>query len=466
MSAPGCCRRTHTDVVAAVPGGRGFCAVNGEAPRDGRYYIGLRPGTGAATSDGARKNGSCQKLSHSWPGRFTLLRAMKLKLRPVFNEPSWVIETKQVTAAITRVGGMIAPVHFNCDRRPIQPYHIAPWWNEQVPADTLPLLRILRGDFFCMPFGHNTRPFRGENHPVHGEVANNAWQFVEQRRTGKGVCLRARMKIKARPGTVEKRVALVAGHNIVYQQHVITGMRGPMCVAHHPNIAFPDRPASGKIVLAPFLFGATSPTMVETPEQGSYTFLKNGVEFHDLRCVPTLWGTMADLSVYPNYRGFMDLALMVTNPKLRFGWSSITFPREGYVWFTLRDPQTLKATLFWRSNGGRWADIWRGRHVNCLGIEDVTWYHGSSIGDCLKPNPMSRRGIKPYLELDPKRPTAINYIQGCVPVPKGFAEVKTIEVVSDDALVLHGNGGRSVRVPCATSFVHTGKLADLIEGGE
>jgi hypothetical protein len=75
---------------------------------------------------------------------------------------------------------------------------------------------------------------------------------------------------------------------------------------------------------------------------------------------------------------------------------------------------------------------------------------------------MSKRGIAPYLELDAKRPTVINYIQGCVPVPRGFSELKDIEVASDRELVIKGNNGKSVRVPCATSFVHSGVLADLI----
>jgi len=387
---------------------------------------------------------------------------MNARLRSVFCQPSWILQTRQVSAAVTRLGGHIAPVYFNRDRRAIQPYHIAPWWNEKLPAEYLPVLKVLRGDFFCLPFGNNTKPFRGENHLAHGEPPNKPWTFVAQRRTGNGVCLHLKMKVKVRPGIVDKRVALVTGHNVVYQQHVVSGMTGPMNVAHHPNIQFPDRPECGKIVLSPFLFGCTSPEPVETPSQGSYIFLKNNVEFHDLRRVPTIWGTMADLSVYPNYRGYMDLALMINNPKDTFAWSSITFPREGYMWFSLKDPKVLKATMFWRSNGGRWADIWRGRHINCLGIEDVTWYYGANLESCLKPNPMSKRGIKPYLTMDPKRPTVINYIQGCVPVPKGFAEAKTIEVVGNDAIVIHGNAGKPIHVPCATSFVHSGRLADLI----
>lgn len=385
-----------------------------------------------------------------------------MKLRKIYNEWSWVLQTRQVRAAITRMGGHLAPVYFNRDRRALQPYHIAPWWNESVPANVPPLLRVLRGDFFCAPFGHNVAPFRGEQHPLHGEVANRAWQFVNCTRTGRGTCLHLKMNVKVRPGRVDKRVALVAGHNIVYQQHTLSGMSGPMLVGHHPNIQFPAEPESGNIRLSPFLFGRTSPYPTEDPAQGGYPFLKNNVEFHNLRRVPTIWGTTADLSVYPNYRGFCDLALMINDPARKFGWSSITFPREGYVWFTLKDPRLLKATLMWRSNGGLWSSILRGRHLGCLGIEDVTWYFAESLGESLKPNPMNRRGIHSYLTLHPKRPTVINYIQGCVPIPKGFAAVKDLEVVSDDELVIHGHGGKSVRVPCATSFIHSGKLADLI----
>jgi hypothetical protein len=48
------------------------------------------------------------------------------------------------------------------------------WENPGIPA----ILQVLRGDFFCLPFGGNTRSFRGENHPPHGETANARWTCV------------------------------------------------------------------------------------------------------------------------------------------------------------------------------------------------------------------------------------------------------------------------------------------------
>src|SRR6185295_4729405 len=115
-------------------------------------------------------------------GPTTNWREIAMKLKTVFNEPSWVLQTKQVSAAITQAGGHIAPVYFNRDRRAIQPYHIAPWWNEKTPVDLPPILRVLRGDFFCAPFGHNVKAFGKEKHPLHGETANKPWQLVEHRR--------------------------------------------------------------------------------------------------------------------------------------------------------------------------------------------------------------------------------------------------------------------------------------------
>ena len=42
--------------------------------------------------------------------------------------------------------------------------------GERIDRSQPPVIRVLRGDFFCMPFGGNEGSFRGERHLVHGEV--------------------------------------------------------------------------------------------------------------------------------------------------------------------------------------------------------------------------------------------------------------------------------------------------------
>src|SRR5437764_1536135 len=103
------------------------------------------------------------------------------KLRSVLGQRSWRVASRRVEAFVTRTGGHLAPVVFDRRGRKIAPLSIAPWANETLDTKTPPIIRVLRGDFFCMPFGGNATPFRAaergkaERHPIHGETANSNW---------------------------------------------------------------------------------------------------------------------------------------------------------------------------------------------------------------------------------------------------------------------------------------------------
>jgi hypothetical protein len=52
---------------------------------------------------------------------------------------------------------MLAPVRFDLpDGRSVQPMHIPPWANENRSPDLPPILRGLRGEWPCVPFGAGT----------------------------------------------------------------------------------------------------------------------------------------------------------------------------------------------------------------------------------------------------------------------------------------------------------------------
>ena len=106
-----------------------------------------------------------------------------LALKNVLGQPSWTIMSSDVKLSVTRAGGQVAPVVFDRCERKIEPYSVAPWHDEQVSADLPRLLKVLRGDFFCMPFGIDEKPYRGEQHPLHGETANQSWSFVSHDKT-------------------------------------------------------------------------------------------------------------------------------------------------------------------------------------------------------------------------------------------------------------------------------------------
>src|SRR5512137_359220 len=101
----------------------------------------------------------------------------QVKKQLVYGQPSWRLASTEVEAYVTELGGHLGPVTFDRKGRKLQPYSVAPWAEEGAAASPLPILRVLRGDFFCLPFGGNATPYRREKHPVHGETANARWQF-------------------------------------------------------------------------------------------------------------------------------------------------------------------------------------------------------------------------------------------------------------------------------------------------
>jgi len=314
---------------------------------------------------------------------------------------------------------------------------------------------VLRGDFFCLPFGGNTEPFRGERHAVHGETANRKWRFEGLERKSGCATLHLSMKASIRRGRVDKRITLLDGHNAIYCQHIVSGMNGPMNFGHHATLKFPDQPGSGVLTHSPIQFGMIPPDAPENPETFGYSILKPGAKFSQLRRVPTITGQWADLSRYPARRGFEDIALLATKPVSPFAWIAVTFPAEGYVWFALKDPRMLRQTLLWHSNGGRHYAPWNGRHLNVLGIEDLTSFFAYGLAQSARPNQLTTLGLQTCLNLTPRKPLKVNYIMAVAIVPHGFNDTQRV-IPTRNGVKLISSAGKFVTVPLHTDFVQTG----------
>ena len=347
-----------------------------------------------------------------------------------------MIAAKSVSASITRAGGHVGPVAFTNGRKRIVPMAVAPWHNEMLPKDTPPIIRVLRGDFFCMPFGGNTTAFGKERHPVHGEVANSDWALVDETQTKSESSLRLQLQTRVRKASVDKVVRLVPDHHAVYHRHTIRGASGPMPLGHHAVVRFPD--AGGMLSTSPFNVGQVFPEPIERPENRGYSILMPGARFDSLSSVPMITGQCTDLSKYPARRGFEDLVMIVSDPSVRLGWTAAAFPTLGYVWFGLKDVKVLRNTVFWFSNGGRHYAPWNGRHINVLGMEETTSYFHSGLAESSNSNPISDAGMRTVIELSVNKPTTVNYIFGIAPIPPSFGSVESIEptgsgiVISDD----------------------------------
>lgn len=378
-------------------------------------------------------------------------RANREPLATILGQPSWRLVSKDIEAHVTRVGGHLGPVTFDRQNCRIQPYSVAPWHGETLPPSLPPIIRVLRGDFFCAPFGGNQIAYRGERHPPHGQTANAAWTFKSLSRDEQAITLHVALQTTIRRGRVDKIITLKEGHPVLYCRHVLSGMSGPMNLGHHAMIAFPDREASGTLSTSPFIHGQVYPGLFEDPAKSGYSCLKPGATFKSLAKVPMVDGSTADLTRFPARAGFEDLVMIVADRSRELAWNAVTFQRERYVWFALRNPQSLAETVLWISYRGRHYAPWSGRHGPVIGIEDLTSYYG--LAESVAKNPISALGHPTFVRLNKSRPTTINYIMGCVQIPPRFDVVNSIEFSGQDALAFTAKNGIGFKIRVDSSYL-------------
>jgi hypothetical protein len=367
----------------------------------------------------------------------------------ILGQKSWTFRTPQVEAAVTEQAGHLAPVRFRLGKRWVQPFDIAPWAQEKLAPGTPQVLRVMRGDFFCLPFGGNETPYQGEKHAPHGETANARWTLESSTPHQ----LHVSIKTTVRKGRVDKIIKLIPGHTALYSQHVISGMKGPMSFGHHAILRVPEK-ATGGVSVSPFSFGQVYPGRLEDPAQGGYSILKPGARFSTLQRVEQFDGKFADLSRYPARDGYEDIVLLASDPKLTLAWTALTVPEENYVWFALKDPRVLRSSLFWMSNGGRHYAPWNGRHRRAIGLEEIVSHFHDGLAESAAPNALSRAGIPTSVQLDPATPTVVNYIMAMAEIPRGFDLVKTIRPGADGkSVTLTSRSGLAVSTALDVAFL-------------
>lgn len=367
--------------------------------------------------------------------------------------PTWSLQNDVVNASITQVGGHLGPVAFRLAKgKTVSPLAVAPWTGEQLPDGLPPLLQTLRGDFFCAPFGGNGEPLRGERHPPHGESANSRWILGATTHAGDAVTLHAYLETKVRKGRIDKRLTLRTGHTAVYCEHVMQGYSGSMPIGTHPCLQFPDREGAGRISVGHWRWGQVLPVEFESPAAKGYSSLKPGAKFRSLSKVPLARGGFTDLSTYPARRGFEDLVMLMGDGKAPFGWSAVTFPEERFVLLQLKNPRVLRHTVLWISNGGRHYAPWNGRHVNVLGLEEVTSYFHLGLADSVRPNSLSKIGLPTSVTLSRRAPLRVATILAVVAIPAKFDIVADVRAIEGGVELIAGSGKRA-QAPLDLGFV-------------
>jgi len=321
--------------------------------------------------------------------------------------------------------------------------HTAPWADETLPADTPPILRVLRGDFFCAPFGPND--LIPEMSLVHGLTANGSWRLVGSTRN----TIDATLEGTVLGSRVDKHVEVRAGESIVYQRHTLTGGDGRLPIGHHAMLHADHRL---ELAFAPMAAALTPPVDNETPPLGR-PLLAPDQTITDLASARRRDGGTVDLSTYPTPDGYEGIWMVVADRASAFGWTAATNAEEGWVWFGLKNPRVLPQTLLWCSNRGRDYAPWNGRHVNAIGLEEICAYFHLGHAASIAPNPVADSGSPTAIALDPQGAVTVSYLFGLAAIPEGFGRVRDI-IAAPGGITLRGAGGHEVFAPCELDYIN------------
>ncbi|TPK51632.1 MULTISPECIES: hypothetical protein [unclassified Mesorhizobium] len=313
---------------------------------------------------------------------------------------------------VQRLGAMLAPVTFILeDGRQVSPMHIAPWSNEP-QAQALPgILRKLRGEWPCVPFGYSVpadgwpedwarvmgSPEEGEE--AHGHSSNHDWQWRDN--DGGSLSLELAYPQGSPVERVERTVTPDPSAPAVdIELKIVVRRACRLPIGLHPVFRLPFETGAATLELGRFDRGLTYPHDVEP---GAELFARN-TSFSDLASVPARAGGVADASRLPLAVDTEEL-LQIEGVD---GAVALANHADGYRTKLTWQKEHFPSLLLWYSNRGRKAHPWNGRHV-AIGIEPICSPFGLGPATALADNPIAQSGIATALEFSPERPFVTRY---------------------------------------------------------
>jgi hypothetical protein len=275
----------------------------------------------------------------------------------------WTLKWPHGEATAQSLGGMLAPVRFELGRgKTVSPLYVAPWGDDvRWPG----LLRALRGEWPCLPFGTVQAPpglppgFGTRNASDawnHGYGANHMWRLVEMaaHRLTLGLDYPSDGEIESLERTIEvdpEAPALIVSLNVHARKDVV------LPFALHPTFAMPDEGI--EVLACPHQAIHSYPVL---PEPGVSRILPNHT-FVSLKDIPTATGLMdgTHLPLPEKTEELLQMAECRPPFVLRFT------AQQAEVLLDWNSDE-LPDALLWISNGGRTHEPWSGRNF-ALGIE-------------------------------------------------------------------------------------------------
>lgn len=318
---------------------------------------------------------------------------------------------------IVPIGAMCGPATFRLeDGRDIQPFYVAPWADEEQHGHDVealpPLLRRLRGEWACVPFGMpSTRgdlpadwtPQQPDDARLgqffHGPCANLQYELAAQRPGHLDFVLRyppshpiasVRRSIRGVPG----RARLEFGLEIEARQAV------ELPLGVHPTFRLPTKPGAAELAIGGDIRVHTYPADAEP----GVSRLAHGQTFASLAEALTADQQPVDLSRHPLPYRTEEIVLVSQTD----GRASLTNHEERYRVDLTWDPAAFPSCNLWISNGGRSAYPWSGRNI-ALGIEPVVAPFDLGTNVATTQTPLRRAEVRTAATLRPDTPWSTSY---------------------------------------------------------
>jgi len=306
-------------------------------------------------------------------------------------------------ATVATTAATVIDATFALPNGPFKPFARAPWVGKINDPNIVGHLRVLSGDFVGIPFGTGgrTAPNLPEwsalltqpaNGTIHGPSAHDDWTIITGDDNSVTLALdyephstvrRLERTITARQGSpaLDFRLKIFARH----AARISAGL--------HPNFRLPETP--GRLELkVDFAFGLVHPGRVASPETQEFS----------------------SLGAVPKDGGLVDMAHVPLSPRTDFnvqlcGVSSPltgTYLDEGASYELDWDRELLPTLMFWHTDGGIHGEPWNGE-FRALGCEPLASTFDFHTDVSTGPNPINKRGIKTWIDIDPAQPLEIRH---------------------------------------------------------
>lgn len=327
----------------------------------------------------------------------------------------WTFEWGGIRGEVAALGGMLGPVWFTRpDGRVVQPFSVAPWADDPPEKrNTLPpILRQLRGEFPCVPFG--VAAARTDLPPhwmdgldptcppaddfAHGYGANHVWHLVKQTETAIVIAIDYPKNHAVRRLT--RCISLEDHQRVKIDLHIEMRRDAALPIGLHPIFVLPAKIAAAHLSIPSLQSVRTFPVPVDdvsqcVPDQISDT----------LKQIRTKDGETLDVTRLPlSVQTEELLAVSLTD-----GYVRLADLQNGYAVDLSWDIDVFPQCLLWLSNRGRRAYPWCGRFC-AIGIEPIAAAFDLGVAHSANPDgPLARSGIATQTPLAVGAPFTTSY---------------------------------------------------------